>query len=178
MNEPRRPFGLSLAIIASVMLFAIFPLLDLARLLLFRWNLRDFQMADSQLGQPLAMGANFTGLTDSVLFVHAGFSVLFLVIAVLAWRGRPRWIRFALLWAVVALLVFTAGTALAPLLRPSTFAQGVDSGFALLRGLVLGRLLLAVLISLYVVWYVNRAPARAFYRGYYLPRPETAEAGS
>jgi hypothetical protein len=30
---------------------------------------------------------------------------------------------------------------------------------------------MSALVSFYVVWYLNRGPARAFYRGYYLPDP-------
>jgi hypothetical protein len=40
------------------------------------------------------------------------------------------------------------------------------------RSLLASRALLTLLVPLYVLWYMNRAPARAFYRGCYLAEPD------
>jgi hypothetical protein len=175
MQKPGRPLGVSIAIVASVMLFSVFPLLDGLLLLVFRWRLRDFRMEDSALGQPMLMGSNFTGLTDDVLLVHVVLALVFLVIAVLAWRGRPASIRYVMIAAVLLIMAYTAVSSLLPVLQPVDFQSGFDSGRDVLRGLILSRLGASALISLYVLWYLNRAPARAFYRGYYLPEAGGAD---
>jgi hypothetical protein len=46
---------------------------------------------------------------------------------------------------------------------------GLTSGDAFFSALDTGRIVIGVLVFLYVYWYMNRAPARAYYRGYYLP---------
>jgi hypothetical protein len=98
----------------------------------------------------------------------------FLVIALFAWRGRPASIRFVMLGAV---LVMTLITLLATISQ-TTADQGMPEGVSSLDGLAVsilcGQLGMSILVSLYVIWYLNRGPARAFYRGYYLPDPDQA----
>lgn len=97
-------------------------------------------------------------------------SVLFLVVAVLAWRGRPPSMRFVLMAAIVGVTVFN----LAPIFlqAPPDFArQGIDSSTQMNESIEWVQLASNFLIVLYVLWYINRAPSRAFYRGYYLAEP-------
>jgi hypothetical protein len=99
--------------------------------------------------------------------------LLFLVIALLAWRGRPPMIRFAFIAGVIYLTVVTILlTAVSQMNQPSV-EQGLDSGAQFVDSLLTGRLVMSLLVALYVIWYVNRGPARAFYRGYYLPDVQT-----
>jgi hypothetical protein len=58
------------------------------------------------------------------------------------------------------------------LLRTPSLEDGFTSADAIFDALRSGEVLLMLLVALYVVWYMNRAPARAFYRGYYLKREE------
>jgi hypothetical protein len=52
--------------------------------------------------------------------------------------------------------------------RPGpTLDQGIDSAQSLSNTVLTGRIVGSILVALYVIWYANRAPARAFYRGYY-----------
>lgn len=177
MKKPGRPFGLSIAIAASVMLFSVFPLLDGLRLLMFRWRFQDFQMVESEFGQPAMIGTNFTGLSDVELLIHVILGSVFLVLAVFAWRGRPRWIRFAMILAVLAIMLYTSVVSLLPVVQQqqANLQTGYDSGISILTSFIVARLAAGWLISLFVLWYMNRAPARAFYRGYYLTAQNSAD---
>ena len=176
--KPGRTLGLSLAIIASAMLFSILPLLQVAILLLARYRLQQTNLAapGEAAVNPIAVGGSFEGGSDASLIVQVVLGVIFLVIAVCAWRGRPRWIRFAMIAGVVVLTLVTVGFSIAPLLSSPDVQQGIDSGAALRQTLLSGRMIMSLLVALYVVWYVNRGPARAFYRGYYITEPTRAEA--
>jgi hypothetical protein len=77
--------------------------------------------------------------------------------------------------AVVILTLVTAALSIAPLLAQPNLSQGIDSGAAIAQTLLSGRLIFSLLLALYVVWYMNRGPARAYYRGYYLTDPNEGE---
>ncbi len=176
-NRPVRTFGLSLAILASVMLFSLLPLLQVAMVMLVRARVQSMSLdipgeADAVL--PMLSGGSFTGVADANLVAQVVLGVAFLVIAVWAWRGRPGWIRFVMLGAVLILTAITIVLSVTPLLANPDLAAGIDSGGAIMRVLLSGRLLMSVLVAFYVVWYMNRGPARAFYRGYYLSDPDKA----
>lgn len=173
--KPGRTLGLSLAILASVMLFSLLPLMQVAMIALIRYRLQSASLpipGESEPVTPMAVGGAFSGVSDLSLTVQALLGIVFLGIAVCAWRGRPTWIRFVMLASVVVLTLVTIGFSLVPLVSAPELSGGIDSGEALRDMLLSGRLLLSVLVALYVVWYVNRGPARAYYRGYYLPHPD------
>ena len=177
--RPARTFGLSLAILASVMLFTLLPLMQVAMILLVRARVQMLSLdvpgeADAVL--PMASGGSFTGVGDVNLAVQTVLGIAFLVIAVFAWRGRPSWIRFVTLGAVIVLTAVTILLSVASLYTNPDLAAGINSGEAITRVLLSGRLILSVLVALYVVWYMNRGPARAFYRGYYLQPPGEVSA--
>jgi uncharacterized membrane protein (UPF0136 family) len=174
--KPGRTLGLSLAIFASAMLFSILPMLQVAMLLIihYRFQNTDLALPGKAVVNPIAIGGSFEGGSDASLIVQVVLGVIFLVIAVCAWRGRPPWIRFVMIAAVVLLTLVTAAFSITPLLDSPDV--GIDSGAALRQTLLSGRMILSLLVALYVVWYVNRGPARAFYRGYYLSKPTPAEA--
>ncbi len=177
MSKPPRPLGLSLALLSSVFLFSCIPLF------LFVYNLqvqeyfrnRDFGITspDGAPVEPFFAGSD-SSLYDTEQFVpQAVFSAFFLVLAWFAWRGRPAWTRGAIVLAIVALMLYHAVDILIPLLSPPGPTLAFDSGEGVGVSLQWGRLLLTLLIPLYSIWYMNRGPARAFYRGYYLPEPDT-----
>jgi len=172
LERPGRTFGTSIAILASVMLFSIFPLLDLILLLLFRFRMGNpggsFQ---DTFGGAYFSGSNFSGMSGPELLIHVVLGLSYLVLAVFAWRGRPPWIRRAIIVMVIVQMGFTIVTAFAPLTAQPSLAGGFDSGGPVIRSFVVSRLVAGGLISLYTLWYLNRAPARAYFRGYYLPRP-------
>lgn len=177
--KPGRTLGLSLAILASAMLFSILPLMQIAMLLIARERFQNVQLVPGETDTtPIAVGGNFEGGSDASLIVQVVLGVIFLVIAVCAWRGRPRWIRFVMVAAVVVLTVVTVAFSIAPLVAAPNVQRGMDSGEAFRQTLLSGRLLMSLLVALYVVWYANRGPARAFYRGYYLAEPTPAQPTS
>jgi hypothetical protein len=79
--------------------------------------------------------------------------------------------------AVLLLTGLTAAIGLINVFMPDSIAVGLDSGRALAQQLQVTRIAFSTLIALYVLWYMNRAPARAFYRGAYLPEPD-GESGA
>ncbi|MCB9451887.1 MAG: hypothetical protein H6672_10635 [Anaerolineaceae bacterium] len=169
MEKPGRPLGVSLAIVMSVIWFSVLPLLQVGLVLLIHQRFQNIDFASSGV-QPVATGGDFLGVPIWMLAFQAAFGAAFLIVAVFAWRGRPRWMRQALPGAVGLLtgviLIFTLQQAFS---QPDLQA-GISSvdGTSLLKGDFLGSLLL----MLFVIWYMNRGPARAFYRGYYLSHPE------
>lgn len=169
-GRPPRTLGLSLAIIVSVLLFSVLPLLQTGAILLLDWRLRQAQL-DIGGTDMIAGGGDFRGVDDVLLAFQAISGVIFLVLAVMAWRGRPRWSRGALIALVIILTVVSLLNAFAGLTAQPNASTGIDSGAEFARQLICGRLTLSILIPLYVIWYLNRAPARAFFRGYYLADP-------
>ncbi|NDJ62027.1 MAG: hypothetical protein GYB67_12925 [Chloroflexi bacterium] len=167
-TKPGRPLGVSLAVLASMMLYAILPLSQLAIVWLVEQRLR----AAEALGEGMT-GGSIEGLADGSLFLQAVLGIGFLVIAVLAWRGRPPAIRLMLIAAVVVLGFIGALLILVELFTPPDL-NVFDSGTEVARSLLVVRLIVTVLVPMYVIWYMNRGPARAFYRGYYLPDPDEA----
>lgn len=149
-SAPRiRPLGLTLAILATALGYGLVPMLPV---LLVAWT----QITGREIGLEMAnTPLNWLGVT---------LGALTLVGCVLAWLGRPRGVRRALLvlvWLSTALTVYRVAAALTS--APSVIGQvgGSLSGGATIL-LCQGPILLCV--PLYVTWYLNRAPARAFYR--------------
>ena len=98
--RPPRTVGLSLAILASGMLFSVLPLLQMMLLLLLRYRFSRIDLAAPGQADgvaPLAVGGDFIGIDSSIVTLQTLMGIVFLGIAVLAWRGRPAWIRFAML---------------------------------------------------------------------------------
>lgn len=168
--KPYRPFGVTIAILLAVVFYSLIPLFFTGQLLLVEshFNSRpDVWVFPQESVEEIARGGNLTGdITRLDMMVQVVLALVFMVIAFFAWRGKPHWMRYVFAVSVIGIsamtiviFVFPAPTAdmsggsldgLARLLRPGVFAW-------------------YVLLPLYVVWYLNRAPARAFYRGYYLP---------
>ena len=170
MRKPGRPFGVSLAIIASACLFSILPLLQVGLVLSVRQHFLNMNFQESGLDM-MAMGGDLLGVSESSLILQFILSIVFLVIAIMAWRGKPSSIRLILILAVVIMTVLKLISVLVPLFSQPDFQQGASSLDAIMNSFGLGQFVIEVLILLYVLWYMNRGPARAFYRGYYLTDP-------
>jgi len=160
-QKPPRPFGVTLAIAVSVLLFSIIPLITVG----MRFALETY-ILDTTSEDGVMVGTDSPDpLTDSDTLIQLGISVGFLVVALFSWRGRPRWMRFVLMLSVVMI----AGVLLWQAFDNFQGSQ-LEGGSAdtIIRFLQQGQIIFLIVIPLYVVWYLNRAPARAFYRGYYL----------
>lgn len=175
MQRPGRPLGVTLAIFASVMLFTVFPLMIVVMVLLVA---RHFSEIDFGGIEVYASGGDFLGVSPVGLVVQSVVAILFLMIAIFAWRGRPAYMRYVMLAAVILLTLFSLVLTLVQSATNQSFAQGTSSLDSLLSSVSCGQFVLSSLVSFYVAWYLNRGPARAFYRGYYLPDPNsTTESG-
>ncbi len=169
-QRPGRPLGLSLAIIISLMLFSVLPIAQVIIFLALRQRFQNMEFLEG--GGAIGGDMQFS---DSALIWQVIGGAIFLVIAVLAWRGKPTSIRYVLIIAVLILTAITIGITLVSLNSAPDIQFGVDSAQSLQDSLLRGRLIVTALVSLYVVWYVNRGPARAFYRGYYLPEAHSPD---
>lgn len=170
-ERPPRTLGLSLAIILSVVLFTLLPMLPVVWIILFRVRLTE-ACASMGFTDSALCGAELLGVDEPTFALLAIFGVLFLFIAIFAWYGRPKGIRFVMMGAVCFLTAFVLLLTLLPLVSPSAVTEGASTSINQILCFIW---LPFILIPAYIVWYLNRAPARAFYRGYYLPEPETAQ---
>lgn len=140
-----RPLGLSIALWACTVLYGLYPLAEATFYLVMTSRRSSIQVPPRVL-------------------IGLGLSVGFLLLMVPAWRGRPPQIRLALTAAVLLLMIINLGFALGDLL---TQPEGIiaDSATDLNRAANTCAIPLYVLITAYIVWYLNRYPSRAYYSG-------------
>jgi hypothetical protein len=167
LSRPRRPLGVSLAIAFAVLLFTVIPLLQLGEVLLIRQHIYG-SLTDSGI-QPIGVGGEILGVSENTLALRGCVAVAFFVVSILAWRGRPTVTRILFVIGVLGLTGLHFAEILTRSLQQPDFEGGFTSLDSLLRALAAGQFFANLLVLLYVIWYMNRGPARAFYRGYYLP---------
>lgn len=146
----RRPPGLTLALLATAALYGVLPLLEAY----FLYRL------DATAEEAFLLG----GVTVTTwTWAQAAYGVLVLAVCGLAWWGRPPQIRFVLSGLLLVLTAITLYRVVETWTTPQDpiFGGQVQSA---LRGWLRCQLPALVLVPLYVTWYLNRAPARAFYR--------------
>ncbi|MBZ0307642.1 MAG: hypothetical protein K8I82_16360 [Anaerolineae bacterium] len=170
MNKPGRPLGVTLAIVMSVVWFSVLPFMQIGLILLVQQRFQHLDFASTGV-EPIAVGGDFLGVPAVTLVIQAILGSLFFGLSIFAWRGRPAWMRLALPLAVVSLtLIILAFTVQQTGVEPDLQA-GISSAAGLSGTLLEGQFFGGLLLTVYVGWYLNRGPARAFYRGYYLSRP-------
>jgi hypothetical protein len=155
----RRPPGLTLALLATAALYGVLPLLEAY----FLYRLDATTQEAFLLG-----GVTITTWT----WAQALYGAVMVLVCGLAWWGRPPQIRFVL---SALLLVLTAVTLYRVVETWTTPQDPIFGGQVqtALRGFLRCQLPALVLVPLYVLWYLNRAPARAFYRRVPLSAPNT-----
>jgi hypothetical protein len=169
VSKPGRPFGLSLAIVVVTLVFGIIPLL---RIGLDIWLFQHFQNFDwnveteTETVEPIFSGIDFDFNYVSVIG-QGMLAGAILILCVLAWRGRPRWIRYALLWAVLIIDAIYIFAIIVSFTTLPDISQGLTSADSVNSSLQVGYFVLLALSTTYLIWYLNREPARAFYRGSY-----------
>jgi hypothetical protein len=114
-------------------------------------------------------GVSFLGVSTPAIGLYTVAASLFLVVAGLAWRGRPAAMRFVFPLAVLV-MAFLMSVLLVVANIPTTLQQGIDSGEAARQLFREGYIFVILLIVVYVGWFFNRWSARAFFRGYYTPQ--------
>lgn len=174
LERPGRPLGLTLAILATAFIFSIVPLMRLGLDLLIMNHFNNLTWkVDYGSGEmePIFAGGETQIVNLPELLLVSTLGIAFLLVSILAWRGKPVWIRFVLYWGVLCLDVIYTLLILRSVLMPANLEAGITSIDGTLRSSQIWYLITIILVSLYLLWYMNRAPARAFYRGYYLPEP-------
>ena len=143
-----RPLGMIIAILATAVIYGLFPLIPVALTLIVRLEGHNMSGAD---------------LPFNNLDIVSGIAILF--ICVLAWIGRTPWIRWVLILSVWLATAYQIERFL-QLMQPQGIGQGLTGGtFAELSQSALPCVtIFLLLVPLYITWYMNRAPARAFYR--------------
>jgi hypothetical protein len=145
-----RPLGLILAVAATALVYGVTPLLNLY----FMWRVGNTAEGEFKLG-----GIGITAWD----WLSASLGAVILIVCILAWWGRPAWIRFVLmglLLLLAAVNLYRIGEVLTTSVDPLEGGQAEEIQQNLFTCWLPGLLL----VPLYVVWYLNRAPARAFYR--------------
>ncbi len=140
-----RPLGLTLAILAVFVVFGFLPIVPTIFVLMLGAE-----------GHPLAPD-------DALFWLSPLLGLVVMVLSVFAWIGRPARIRGLFLAAsALALAADLYAT-----FRPGvlSFNSGISGGSldSLFQNALLCLIPVRVLILLYTIWYVNRAPARAYY---------------
>lgn len=173
MSEPftraHRPLGVSLAIVLFVGLFGVIPAFQIVVRLLVQARLAalntvEVTMPDGSVVQPLAAGGYENLINPTAVLVQLGVCVWVLVVGVMAWRGRPRMARWLFTGTVLALATLTLWVSVQRVVLPPLVSQGVSSADEVGVWEWVQAIGASLLLPLYTVWYMNRAPARAFFR--------------
>lgn len=165
--RPPRPLGLSLAIIVTLGWFSVLPLLQVGILFALQQRFNDTSFMVEGVPedvQPIAAGGNFGDGANTYLLLQTIAGVLFIPVAIFAWRGRPSLIRWVMLASVVVLTCVTLVVTGAELFAQQSLLTGFDAGQRIAQTLLSGRLVITLLVPLYTLWYMNRAPSRLFYQ--------------
>lgn len=158
--KPHRPFGVSLAILLSMMIYVFIPMV----LVVFFLASNDvFYRIESQA----MAGVDINGM-DSESFLGASIiAVVVFVLGLAAWRVRSEWIRR--LYSISVLIAGVLATAALVLSVQSgpNLQNGIDSMTEAARDNVAIFVFFIVAITAFIVWMMQRWSAKAFYRGYY-----------
>jgi len=158
MNTPKqvvfRPLGLALAVAAGFILFGIFPILKSY----ISWRLnRGIESNGVVVGASIP----FDGFT----YLGTGLGIVVFVLAFFAWRGKPPQVRFVFQGAVLlSVLLVILETLFRLNTNSGADALFTNSGGDTINAIFRTQVPLQILTAIYIIWYCNRAPARAFYR--------------
>lgn len=160
MTRPRhrRPPGVTLALVAVGLLYGARPLLEAAL-----YHRLDATTDEAFI--PGRIGISAWSTAEGV------FGGVILVLCALTWLGRPARSRWALIGAMLALTAVNLTRILQAWGTPADPVLGGQVQ-STLRNALLCQFPLMVLVPLYVIWYLNRAPARVFFARAAAP-PET-----
>src|SRR5689334_6654456 len=142
-----RPLGMIIAILATAVIYGLFPLVPVV-----------------MAGVVTLEGHNMAGADLPYNTLDIAASIVILLICVLAWIGRTPWIRWILI-----LSVWLATAYQFEKFYQSAQPQGIqglngDTFTDISQSVLPCIIIFLVLVPLYITWYMNRAPARAFYR--------------
>lgn len=165
-----RPLGVSLAIVLAGSLFGLIPGLNLAMLLFVQARLSNIANTEVTLPDGSVMTVMSSGgyenlINPAAFIVQACVCLWVFAVCIMAWRGKPKGIRWVFTATVLILASITAYVTLGALWGRPDLSAGVSSADAVDGFEWANAIFASVLLPLYTVWYMNRAPARAFFRG-------------
>jgi xanthine/uracil permease len=140
--RPGRPRGVTIALLACTVLYGLYPLLESVLYL----------TVEIRSGDPVAFR----------VIVSLLLSLVMVGLLIPAWRGRPPQIRLILSGAVIGLMLINLGLTIVDLTQEDIL---FDAASQAARAFNNTRLVLYPLLTLYIVWYLNRYPARQWYAG-------------
>jgi hypothetical protein len=149
MTKRYRPLGLSIAILATAVVYGVWPILPML-----------FLAVVSSGGHDLT-----ASIMSPMIWVNVILAAITLLVSVIAWIGRPpqgRWLLLIVVW--VATVFHIIQLVQVPSVSPTTGPEigGSLSGFG--QSVAFCQIPLLILVPLYISWYINRTPARAFYQ--------------
>ncbi|MAU11002.1 MAG: hypothetical protein CL607_14365 [Anaerolineaceae bacterium] len=158
--KPHRPFGVSLAILLSLMIFVLIPMV----LVVFFVASNDvFYRIESQA----MAGVDINGMDPQSFIVASIVAAVVLVLGLAAWRVRSEWIRrFYSASVLIAGILATAALVLS-VQTGSDLQNGIDSMTQAARDNVAIFVIVIVAVTAFIVWMMQRWSAKAFYRGHY-----------
>lgn len=171
-HRPGRTLGISLAIVLSVIFYTILPLIQVG----FTWYLRQRTRQNDLFGvgtsiDTIGGALGFASVTNTDLLLRSVPALLYLIIAVFAWHGKPALIRYLMIGAIFILLLWYGSLTYWQAVEDRQVRAYSSTAFeAVLRN---SYYFFSGLVAVYCLWYMNRGPARAFYRGYYLQDPDS-----
>jgi hypothetical protein len=172
-DKPPRTLGIALAIVLASLFYTVIPLGFVGFTYALQAQMRDTGIAVG-IGDVEIPGGSvgFASISRVELILWTITAIAFLIVAILAWRGQGTQIRFVFLGAViVAPLAYWGLWAFRSYRDQQYLAEtGAIIAGTGLPGICSSAFALPILVTLYIMWYMNRGPARAFYRGYYLER--------
>lgn len=162
MARPGRPFGISIAVALSLAIFVMMPLVELIFLLAVT-GIRVQEEAG------VLAGTNSAALPMPLICAQGGLAGAFFILALLAWRGAPRWVGLAYPLAVVVYSAVLLFVRLLPSLTTApTLSGGIDSFDSAQQVIDQVLVIIVLFLLIYTPWFFNRWSARAYYRGAYL----------
>jgi len=161
-KQPVRTLGISLAIFLSLVLFTLIPLVQVFFTLYIRSQISESGVLVGGTADAIGGSLGIAAVSNAQLLLRGVPALLYVGVAAMAWRGTPPTARYALSGSVVLLWLYY---------RTLNFwssrefsAEGGVSSDVLLQWLRSVDFVISLLVVVYVVWYMNRAPARAFYQ--------------
>lgn len=151
-NRVFRPLGLSLAIAAGSILFGLWPLVKFY--VAWRWN-RGFEEDGAILGALIPF--------DWITILTGFLGVCVLISAVWAWLGKPPQARFVFQGLILITTLVLIGETYFRVTSPDETYNAIYPLEQSLSSALQCQVPLQILLTLYIMWYCNRAPARAFY---------------
>jgi hypothetical protein len=148
-----RPLGVTIALLGAVVFFGIFPLIELYL---------AYRLDRASEGSFIIVGSDLIPL-DAWTWFGGLAGLLVILVAIPAWLGRLRYIRFVFIGTILLSVAASIAKIIEhsesdnPILPQNAFESALQDVFGL-------QYFIQAVMLVYILWYLNRAPARAFYR--------------